>query len=365
MRIICTQENLNNALLIVNHLATKNANLPILSNVLISAKENAISFSTTNLEMGIKAQIRGKVEKDGAYTVPARLLADYIGLLPKENVTLEIEEDGLRVSGKNSQTLIKGMPAEDYPLIPDVSEEKQIMIKGKEMKELISQVSFAVSLDDNRPEISGDLFSFSENDCIIAATDSYRLAEKRIKVKNEITKKLIIPLKTLQELNRIIVSDDKEIQIFLSENQILFSFDGIKLVSRLIDGTYPDYEQIIPTEQKIIVELRNDQLIKAIKSAALFCKPGINDVKLSFIASKNELVVVSTNNSIGENITTIEAQVTGGDIDIVFNYRYLLDGLNNINSERILIKLNNQGAPGMFTPADNPDYLYIVMPIRQ
>lgn len=365
MKIICTQENLNNALLIVNHLATRNANLPILSNVLISAKDGVIYFSTTNLEMGIKTQVRGKVEKDGEYTVPARLLADYISLLPKENVTLEMEEDGLRVSGKNSQTLIKGLPAEDYPLIPEIGDDKQIVIKGKELKDLISQVAFAVSLDDNRPEISGALFSITENELVVAATDSYRLAEKKIKLKNNLTKKIIIPLKTLQELNRIIVSDDKEIQVLLSDNQVLFSFDGIKLVSRLIDGTYPDYEQIIPTEHKIVIELKNDQLIKAIKSAALFCKPGINDVKFSFIASKNELVVVSTNNSVGENITTIEAMITGGDIDIVFNYRYLLDGLNNINNDKVVIKLNNQGAPGMFSPIDNPDYLYIVMPIRQ
>jgi len=145
----------------------------------------------------------------------------------------------------------------------------------------------------------------------------------------------------------------------------LFNCDGIKLISRLIEGNYPDYEQIIPTEHKTITTVESNNLIKAIKSAALFCKPGINDIKMTFLPDKNEIVIMSTNSGLGENVTTLAGEVEGEEVEIVFNYRYLLDGLNSLQSEKVVIKLNNQGAPGIFIPENEEDYLYVVMPIRQ
>ncbi|MFW0838155.1 MAG: DNA polymerase III subunit beta [Candidatus Komeilibacteria bacterium] len=366
MKIICTQENLNTGLSIVNHIASRNANLPILNNVLLKAVDGIITLATTNLEIGINVQIRGKVEKDGSYTVPARLLTDYINLLPKENITLTVSDEGLKIDSKKSQTEIKGMSAEDYPLIPEVSSEEQVIIKKENLQELLSQTLFAVSVDESRPEISGVFFNFSENNLVVAATDSYRLAEKKIETKSELHKKIIVPLKTLQELFRGLgVSGQGEVSISMNDDQILFSYDNVKLVSRLIDGNYPDYEQIIPKEEKTIVTTKITELVKAIKGAALFCKPGINDVKMTFLPSKGEIIIVSANGGLGENITKINADIKGDEIDMVFNYRYLLDGLNGLQSESVTIKLSNQGAPGVFVPTDREGYLYIVMPIRQ
>lgn len=366
MKFTCTQENLNNGLAIVNHLASRSANLPILNNVLITAENNVIALATTNLEIGIKVQIRGKIEKEGKYTVPARLLTDYVSLLSRENIEVELSEEGLGVVCKNSRTQIKGMSAEDYPLIPAVSEEKETIINTEVFKEALNQTTFAANLDESRPEISGVFFNFENNNLTMAATDSYRLAEKKIKIKGGVNQKIIVPLKTLQELSRILTTRaEKEIKLYLSENQILFSYNNLKLVSRLIDGNYPDYEQIIPTEEKTTVTVKSEALIKAIKSASLFCKMGINDVKLTFLPAKKEMVVLSTNSGLGENITNIPVDIKGEEVDIVFNFRYLLDGLNNLQSERVIIKLTNQGAPGMFVPDNKEDYLYIVMPIRQ
>jgi len=366
MKLVCTQENLNNGLNIVNHLASRNANLPILNNVLISALNGVITLATTNLEIGVKTQIRGKIEEEGQYTVPAKLLSDYISLLPHDNISLELEDEALHISCKNSQTQIRGASADDYPLIPEVLEEDLIMINLESLKELLNQTLFTVSVDEGRPEISGVLFNFSASKLIVGATDSYRLAEKRVQLKCGAEKKVIIPLKTLQELNRILGSvTEKEVNINLNENQILFNCDGIKLISRLIEGNYPDYEQIIPTEHKTITTVESNNLIKAIKSAALFCKPGINDIKMTFLPDKNEIVIMSTNSGLGENVTTLAGEVEGEEVEIVFNYRYLLDGLNSLQSEKVVIKLNNQGAPGIFIPENEEDYLYVVMPIRQ
>jgi len=366
MKFICTRENLNNGLSVVNHLASNNANLPILNNVLIDAKDGVITLATTNLEIGIKVSIRGKVETEGTYTIPARLFSDFVSLLPNENVDIELESDGLSVSCKNSQTQIKGMSAEDYPLIPDISTEKKVVVDMNLFKEVLSQTVFSATLDDNRPEISGVFFKFMGKDLVVAATDSYRLAEKKIKVDGLVDQKVIIPLKTLQELSRILSNTtEKNIEIYLNENQIAFSSENILLISRLIDGNYPDYEQIIPTEEKTKTRVRVDQLVKAIKGAALFCKTGINDIKMTIIPSKNEVVILSTNSGLGENITNIKADIEGEEVEIVFNYRYLLDGLNNLQSEHVIIKTSNQGAPGVFVPDNKEGYLYIVMPIRQ
>ncbi|MFW0862700.1 MAG: DNA polymerase III subunit beta [Candidatus Komeilibacteria bacterium] len=366
MKFICTRENLNNGLSVVNHLASHNANLPILNNVLVDAKDGIITLATTNLEIGIKVVVRGKIETEGSYTVPARLFSDFVSLLPNENVDIDLETDGLNVRCKNSQTQIKGMLSEDYPLIPDVSSDKKVSIDMQVFKETLGQTVFAATLDDNRPEISGVFFNFKGQDLVVAATDSYRLAEKRIKVENSIDQKVIIPLKTLQELSRILANTtEKKIEIYLNENQIAFSCNNIVLTSRLIDGNYPDYEQIIPTDEKTVTKVGVSELVKAIKGASLFCKTGINDIKMTIIPSKNEVVILSTNSGLGENITNIKADIKGEEVEIVFNYRYLLDGLNNLQSEQVIIKTSNQGAPGVFVPDNKEGYLYIVMPIRQ
>jgi len=293
MKFICTRENLNNGLSIVNHLASHNANLPILNNVLIVAKDGLITLATTNLEIGVKVVVRGKIETEGAYTIPARLFSDFVSLLPNENVNVELDSDGLDISCKNSQTQIKGMSAEDYPLIPDISTEKKIIIDMQLFRETLSQTVFAATLDDNRPEISGVLFNFKGEDLTVAATDSYRLAEKRIKVEGSINQKIIIPLKTLQELGRILSNSmQKKIELYLNENQVAFNTENIVLTSRLIDGNYPDYEQIIPNEEKTKTTVKVSDLVKAVKGAALFCKTGINDIKMTIIPTSTTTIII-------------------------------------------------------------------------
>ncbi len=369
MKFTCTQENLNKGLGIVSHIANRNITLPILNNVAIKAEGGFISLSTTNLEIGITATVRGKIDKPGRFTVQARLMADYVNLLTKDNVEVELNGDVLNLNCGNHKTSIKGVSSEDFPTIPEMDSEATVTLKTAELKRALAQVIFAVSVDETRPEISGVLFNFNGKVLTIVGTDSYRLAEKKLTVTSDLTaaKSLIIPLRTLQEVYRILSDDGSaEINILLNSNQILFKIAGeVELTSRLVEGQYPDYRQIIPGDCRTKAKVKTGELTRVIKSASLFCKPGINDVKLKFDLTKGELVVSSLNSAVGENVATVEVEGSGDNNEAVFNYRYLLDGLNNLDSPEVSVELVSDSAPGILRPVKDGDYLYIIMPIRQ
>ncbi|HLC64185.1 MAG TPA: DNA polymerase III subunit beta, partial [Patescibacteria group bacterium] len=224
MKFTCTQENLNRGLLVVSHIAGRSATLPILNNVLIKVDSGFIKLSTTNLEIGVSATVRGRVEKGGEFTVQAKLLADYINLLPKENIELELEDQTLYIRSDNYKTYIKGVDSTDFPLIPDMAREESVTLKAKDFRKALAGVVFAAAMDESRPEISGIFFSFSGKTLTLVGTDSYRLAEAKISLAQEVSeKKLIVPLRTLQEVYRILTeSSESEITLFVNENQILF-----------------------------------------------------------------------------------------------------------------------------------------------
>ena len=376
MKISCTQENLNQGLSVVSHIASKSTNLPILSNVLIKVEDKLINFSATNLEIGITISIRGKIETDGDFSVNARLLSDYISLLPKERIDIDLEDDNLNIKCLKQKTKIKGQSATDFPLIPIIKKENPRIINAQVFKQAISEVIFAVSTSETRPEISGVFVKFTNNEIILAATDSYRLTEKKLKINNSSDKEdvsLIIPVKTLQELLRILgifrdnisLEDVENLEIYLSNNQIMFSYNGVDLISRLIEGQYPDYTQIIPTVNKNQIKVNTANLIKAVKTSSLFTKTGIYDIKLDFNTEAKEIVISSSSSQTGENISSVEADISGETTNIVLNYRYLLDGLQNINSENVLIELNNNNNPLVVKSDVSEDYVYIIMPIKQ
>ncbi|MBT4349612.1 DNA polymerase III subunit beta [bacterium] len=364
MHLSCTQENLNKGLGLVSHIANKNSNLPILNNVLLKAGKNGLTLVTTDLEIGIKVFVRSKVEEEGSFTVAAKLLNEFIGLLPRENINIALKEDNLYIKSQNHKTNIKGLEAEDFPLIPEIEKENEVELSITEFKTALSQTVFAASLDGSRAEINAVNFCFSKDELIMAATDSYRLAEKRLSINNSQEKSLIIPLKTIQELLRILNDQaEQKLKLYFNENQIMFVFDGVELISRVVEGKYPDYQQIIPSDFSTTAKCETNKLIPAIKSAALFCKQGINDVRLSF--AKNEIVIASASSAVGENVIKVPAEVTGDENDIVFNFRYLLDGLSNIGKQEVVFNINNNASPGLLQGKNNKNYLYLIMPIRQ
>lgn len=366
MKLSFTQENLNRGLEITSHIASRNQTLPVLNNVLITAEKGVIKLTTTNLEIGINCQVRGKVEEEGKITVQAKLLADYVNSLSHERVDLLTEKESLKIASGKAQTMIKGSSAEEFPLIPQVEKKRSYQVKVKEFKKAIAQVIFAAAADETRPEISGIFLKPEDDGLVLAATDSYRLAEKKIKLEKETKESegVIIPSRTLQELSRVLGEETEVLDFYLSENQILFVFEGIEIVSRLIEGQYPDYKQIIPQANKTRVVLDTREFIKIVRTTSFFCKPGINDVNLEFLP-EGKVVVSASNTQVGENISEIEGAVEGEKNSIVFNYRYLLDGLASLETEEFSLELTDEANPGVIKPVGQADHLYIIMPIRQ
>lgn len=367
MKFVCTQENLKKGLSVVSHLAGRNQNLPILNNVLLDASGGSLTLATTNLEIGIKSQVRGKVEEEGALTIPARLFFDYVQSIKNEKIEIRSEGNLLHVITSNSQTKIKGLDYSEFPLIPEIDKKNTTLIKAGEMSQSLSMVIFAVAMDNARPEISGVLFDFGEEGLTIVATDSYRLAEKKVKTeeKNNFRKRLIIPAFTLQEINRVLseVNKDTILKLSLNENQVLFEIDSTSLVSRITEGEYPDYKQIIPQDTKTTSILDKGAFQQGVKAASLFCRQGINDIH--FVVRSEKIEIKALNDQVGENQTVIEVKTNGADNDIVFNYHYVLDVLNSIDSGEIELKLNSNSLPALIKPKKNGDYLYIIMPIKQ
>ncbi len=377
MKISSLQENLKNGLFIVSHIAGKNVNLPILNNVLIRAKGDGIKMITTDLEIGIVCTIRGKIEKEGEYTVESKVLSEYISLLPNKKVDIEQNENKLFVKSDNYKTVIRGQLADDYPLIPQVKRDVYYKTEIEKFKKAISQVIFAVSNSDNRMELTGVLFDFEGENLTMAATDSFRLAEKKISMETNLKEKentrIIVPAKTLQELIRILSAvknenlnnEKSEIKFYISDNQILFTVGNIELISRLIEGQYPDYTQIIPKTNETKAAVDKEELVRAVKASSIFSKTGINDVNLDFPLNANKVIISSASSQTGENITEISSQVSGKDNGIVVNYKFLLDGIGNIDGDQIKFEVINGKTPCILRSEKEDGYQYVIMPIKQ
>ena len=374
MRLISLKENLKQGLNIVGHLTTKNINLPILNNILFRAKKEGLELVSTNLEISIVHFLRSKVEEEGEFTVDSRIINEYVSLLPEEKVEIETVNDELKIKCKNYRTKINTQTSVDFPLIPTIENESCFFVKTSDFKKNIGSVSFAVSSGEGRPEISGIFFSFVDKDLFLVGTDSYRLAERKIDFKSDKDlngKKIIVPIKTIQEVVRILnnFKEDEQIEnmdsikICFNDNQISFSFGSSLLVSRLIVGSYPDYKQIIPSNKKTELLVDKTEITRAIKTAGLFSKTGINDVGLS--VKKDKLIIFSNSSQVGENFIEIDCKTKGEEVELFINYKYLLEGLNNVFGKDILFSFLDQNTPCKIQTKEDEKFLYIVMPIRQ
>lgn len=287
MKITCTKENLSKALSIVGGVANKNINLPILGNILIKADDQKTEIIATNLELAIVAHVRSKVDEPGSFTVPSKTLSEFINLLSDEKIEMELKENELIITCGRSSTKIKGTPADEFPVIPSVNTGSGFLFNAEQLKNGLGQTVSSLARSEIRPELSGMYFGFNTpyySGLIIAATDSYRLAEKKIKVQQgEGEFKIIVPGRTTQEIIHILSladNEDKEqnVRILVGENQFAMHYGNIQLVSRLVEGNYPDYAQIIPKEFKTSATFDNNKMSKEIKMASLFTTIGVNAI---------------------------------------------------------------------------------------
>lgn len=384
MKFSCTQENLKRGLMITGSIASKNLNLPVLNNVLIRIEGTNIQFLSTNLEIAVQCTVRGKVEEEGEVTLPSKLFLDYVNLLGDDKVDITIKDDEASVVGKRNKTKIKGIPSTEFPLIPSVERETVFHVDTSRLRKALAQVNFAVSNVESRPELTGVLFNINPENksgkLVLAATDSYRLSERTISLKNEgaltsTTKSMqvIVPGKTLTELLRILSltkdtdSEADTIEITLGESQIAFHIGDIEMISRIIDGKYPDYRPIIPESFSSDAVVLKTELSQAVKSASLFSRAGLQDVRLE-VVPESGMKVSSGDTQMGKNESVVEGKVEGGQNAITLNYKYLIDGLNAIDDPNVHVKVIDATNPCVVTPDkedDGDQFLYIIMPIKQ
>lgn len=377
MKFACTQENLIQGLNMVGHVAGKNVNLPVLGNVLLKTEAGSLKLSATNLEMAVNSTVRGKVEVEGEYSVPAKLFMDYVSLLPAGKVELVLSEEGLEVRSGEQETVLKGIAANEFPLLPKLTRDQGYSIPSAELKRALSQVAFAVSTSQSRPELTGVACFFQESNgaysAIMVATDSYRLAERIVVCSGSgSASRYIVPARALVEVTRILGAYKDElgvpesVNLSFTENQLVVTFGNVELISRLIEGSFPDYKQIIPQQFKTEAILSRSELQKAVRAASLFSRQGLFDVHLSFDPEKGECVVESADQGVGKTKTVIKGVVTGIQNSVTLNFRYLGDGLAAMSGESIKIRQIDGMNPLLVSPeGSNEAYQYIVMPIRQ
>jgi DNA polymerase-3 subunit beta len=364
MKLICTKDNLKKGLFVVSRVVGVGNPLQVLNNILVKTDQGRIKLSSTNLEIGVNTWVGGKIEEEGSLTVPARLINEYINNLPTEKVVLTSKDTTLNVESDNYHTNIKGLSSEDFPLIPQVADEPFAKIDSAELRDALGETTWAAAVNETQPEISGIFMAFEQDKLVVAATDRYRLAERKASLKEAATnsKDVIIPARTINELNKILGTAKGDVEIYFSESQVLFKFDETEIISRLIDGQYPDYRQIIPKEFKTNAVVSRDELLHALKATALFA-PDTNNIKIE-VSDSIGLKVSASSAAAGENETVVKAQVTGANNEAVFNFRYLLDCLNNLTETMITLKMIDDASPAMIVPEKRDNYLYIVMPIK-
>lgn len=383
MKLICTQENLHRTLSYLERVVGRQTTLPILSNFLLETEKGRLKVSATNLEIGVIAYIGAKIESEGRLAVPAKLLSSFISQLPIGDVLqLESDKDGLKVESTTYKMRIKGVDGKDFPLIPQYVDEYFFSFPAQAIKNALSRVLFCVSLNDARLELTGAHMFFYKDQIHLAATDSFRLAEEIIPftgygsgylsffVENP---SLIIPRNTLQEIIRVITPESSEVKMALKENQIFFEVDGIQIISRIINGKYPDYKQIMPKDFSFQAGLDKEAFQRAIKIAATFSSYASGEITLLFDPAEKQCVVSSASQEVGENRTTLPIELIKGNhpLTVVFNPRYVLEGIGALLGERVLFLANDGGTPVGFRMQDNAEgslgenYLYIIMPIKK
>lgn len=364
MELEVTQEKLARALSSVSRIATGRVTLPILNNVLIRVRDGKVSLITTNLDMAVVDFLPVSSSTDGVTTVPARLLTEFISNLPKgENVKISAKDDKVTISAGKYTSTINGAPADDFPELPEIDEEKAVVFKigADEFKGGLTRVLVASSSDFSRPALTGVFFNTNEKSLFAASTDGYRVAEHKLisDVQSEIS--VIVPSNTLQEVLRALGDDSEEVEISFNDDLVRFRLGEVEIISKLIDAAYPDYRKLIPKEHTIEVELDRGELIRVSKLAALFSRAASGSI-ICEAAAPDSFSVRSIASELGENTSSVPASVTG-EGKASLNSRFFIDALNSFDGETLHISFSGGVTPMLLKNPKNADYVHLVMPL--
>ena len=370
MKLTCPQDNLSKGLAIVGRAVSTRSTMPILSNVLLATDGPRLRLSATNLELSINCWIEAEIEQEGRVAVPARLLQEFVNSLPSAPVKMELNPSNRVVKMQCLRTdgNIRGVSADEFPSIPTVEGGAAFRQPAHLLKEMINQVAIAAATDDSRPIFTGVLTTIGQTMTMVAA-DGFRLGIRSTALENgpEEEMTLIIPARSLQEMARVLPDgkgQDEMVEIALTpnKNQVMFRTTSVELVSRLIEGQFPNYKQIMPKEPKTTVVVPTSEFLNASKTASFFARDSANIVRLHM--ESGELTVRAESTELGDNESRIDAIVEGEpSADIAFNAKYLTDALNVVEAEQTKLEIVSPGSPGVIRPVDSTDYVHIIMPM--
>lgn len=375
MKVTILQENLARGLGIVSRAVAPRSTLPVLSNVMIATDEGRLRLSATNLEMGITCWIGARIEEEGSTTVPARTLVDLVSTLPGDQVALSLDTSTqtLNVRGGASTNDIKGIDAQDFPPIPVPDMDGAVHLNVVDFREMIHQVAFAASSDEARPVLMGVLVIVDGDQITMAAADGFRLSVRTATLSEpaQTPVNIIVPARALNELARIASDGEETISMVVPKGrgQVVFSVKDVELVSQLIDGTFPDYQQIIPRSYKSRTLVSTASLLKACKQAEIFAREGSNVARLDIKAATGEMEpseveISATSEETGKNETIVEATVDGNSVLIAFNVKYLREALEVIKTPNVALETSAANAPGVVRPVGEDGFLHVIMPMH-
>jgi DNA polymerase-3 subunit beta len=370
MKISVLQENLNKGLAIAVRAVATRPQLPILTHVLLDSSKGRLKISSTDLETGINLWIGAKIEKEGAISVPAKILAEYVASLPPEKVDLEVKEGLLKVSSGRFEASFNGLAASEFPKIPSVQGKSSLSIEPKPFIEAVSQVALAAASDEARPVLTGIYLFTKDSKLNLVATDGYRLSVKNLKSPlktaptDQFKKGFIVPAQAFQEAARIAGEENKPVNFYFTpdSNQLIFLIGDVEVITRLIEGKFPEFEKIIPSGGKTKTMIETENFTRVIRIASIFARESANIVRFQF--GKEGIEISANMAQVGENKSLVEAKVEGGEDKIAFNSRYLLDFLSVVGSESFQFEMSGPLSPGIFRPEKDPSFLHVIMPVR-
>lgn len=365
MKATILQPDLHKGLGIVGRVVASRGQLPVLANVLIGAEAVGITLAATNLEIGLRTEIGGKVTTGGTITVPGRSLAEFVGSLSGESVTLETADDKLKITSGNFTATLAGIAASEFPVLPQMTGEG-FTIDSQIIGQIATQVAYAAASDESRPVLTGIQIKEENGTLVVTATDGFRLSRKTVSGLNPQISNLILPARTIMELARLVQGEDPQekvkVEMVKGSNQVIFGCGPTQLISRVLEGNFPDTTKILPTQFQTQVWLDRLEWLQALRAAAIFARESANIVKFKMQNAKCK--ISATAPQLGENESEIEAEVEGDEVEIAFNYKFVEEFLSSVGEERVRLRLNGNLAPGVFLPGKDDSLTALIMPVR-
>ncbi|MEA3406449.1 MAG: DNA polymerase III subunit beta [Chloroflexota bacterium] len=374
MKLSCLQENLANGLSVVSRAVATRTTLPVLSNILLSTDQSRLKLSATDLELGINCWVGAQVEEEGAVTVPARLLSDFVNSLPPGSMDLELvpRTQTLNLKSDRFEANIKGINAEEFPPVQVSDEDDSVSMAPDLLRRMVEQVAFAAATDESRPVLTGVLVKIADDKLTFAAADGYRLSVSSTPLEREEKGEmlLIVPARALQELRRVSAEQEEPIEMIVSSdrNQVFFKLENVHIVSQLVEGTFPDYEQIIPSDHSTRVVVGTAEFLRALRMAFIFAQDAANIVRFQVVrndsADAGRLIISATSAEHGDNVSELDVHVEGEPIEIAFNVRYCIDALGVMDTAQVSLETSDPSSPGVLKPVGGEDFVHIIMPMH-